>query len=103
MAAQAWESRFGPASYADVDVVGVLLRKAPEGRRTSVAQSGIGSAGEDGRHPAPLAINLRPSDRIDAPGDEVQAAGSESMLNRALGEAKRQKLLASYHAVLRSN
>jgi hypothetical protein len=103
MAAQAWESRFGPAPYTDIDVGGVLLRKAPERGCASVAQSGIGSADENGSHPAPLAINLGPSNCIDTPCDDVQAAGLESMLKRALGEAKRQELLARHHTVLRSN
>jgi hypothetical protein len=68
-----------------------------------MTQRGIGFASEDGGHPAPLAINLRSSDCVDASCNEVQAAGLESMLNRALGEAKRQELLARDHAVLRSN
>jgi hypothetical protein len=68
-----------------------------------MTQRGIGAAGEDGSHPSALATNLRSSDCVNPTCNEVQAAGSESMLNCAPGETKRQELLARHHAVLGSN
>jgi hypothetical protein len=88
VAADSAQARFRWAPEADVDVVLVLGAEPPEGGGAAMAQRRTGAAGEHRRHPAPVAAQASPTDRVDAAEDRVQAAGAEAMPDRALGESK---------------
>jgi hypothetical protein len=102
MAADAWKPSFGPASNTDVDVVPVLFPEAPESRGAAMAQSGVGSTGEHGSHPASLTLEMRASHRVHARDDRVEAPLPYTVFNRFGAEPEIKEVLTREYSVLRA-
>jgi len=65
-----------------------------------MAEHGLRAANQHGRHPASVAADVRPPDRIHAPHEQVQAPGCEPVLDGMPAQAEIQELSARYDPVL---
>ena len=67
-----------------------------------MAQNRIGTASQDGRHPAAPSVQAWVSDRVNAAMGSVQARPRHHLLDSPAAEAQLQELPPGDHAVLES-
>lgn len=72
----------------------------PQDTSAVVAEHCLGSAAQDGGHPAAMSRELRPAHGIDAAPDPVQSSLANPVRYGLRAEAKLQQLGAGHHAVL---
>jgi len=65
-----------------------------------MAEDGIGSAGEDGRHPATVGRQPGVADGVDRAVEAVKATGGAALAHRTVAETQRLELRGGNDAVL---
>jgi hypothetical protein len=70
-------------------------------RSAPMAQDRAIATGKHGSHPAALASELSPANRVHAGIDPMETAGPQAMRNRVPAVAEREQLGARHHPVLR--
>jgi hypothetical protein len=84
----------------DFDRARRLPSDPPRRRRALMAQQRTGSTAKDGGHPATLAAQVWPADRVDAAKDRVQAASRDPVADRLRCEPLLDELCSRYEAIL---
>jgi hypothetical protein len=89
--------------HGHVDPSARIPSYSPKGRGAAVTQHRFRTAGENCRHPATFAIDIRAPNRVNAARQQMQASPRQSVLNRVRAKPQIQELRPRDNPMLLTN